>query len=119
MLPLVYSALRANATVLSLVENRIYRHGSAPENVTRPYITWYVVTSMPELQISGNPCSDMDTVTIDCWSENDTEIENLAYAVRQALDDAKIANRIIQNSRENETRLYRIGIEADFILARS
>lgn len=118
MLPNLYSILRQNATILSGVANRIYRHGSAPQNVTRPYITWYVVSGMPELQISGNPCADMDTIQIDVWSEDDQEVETLGYAVRDALDSAKIANRIILNSRENETRLFRIGIEADIIRAR-
>jgi hypothetical protein len=118
-LPPVFTTLRQNATVLSTVGNRIYRHGDAPQNVTKPYITWFVVMGMPELQISGSPCSDKDTVQIDCWSENDSEVELLAYAVRSALDDAKITNRIVVNGRENETRLYRFGIEADIIRSRS
>lgn len=119
MLPPVYTVLRNNATLLQKVANRIYRHASAPQNVTKPYITWFVVMGMPELQISGNPCSDMDTIQIDVWSEDDAEVEEIAYAVRDALDSARIANRIVQNNRENESRLFRIGIEADFIGIRS
>jgi hypothetical protein len=115
MLAPVYTTLRQNATVLATVGNRIYRHGSAPQNVVKPYITWFVVMGMPEVQLSGAPCIDVDTIQIDCWSEQDSEVENLAYAVRKAFDDAKIVNRITQNDREDETRLYRIGIEADFI----
>lgn len=118
-LPPIFATLRQNASVLSTVGNRIYRHGSAPQNVTKPYITWFVVMGMPELQISGTPCSDMDMVQIDCWSEDDSEVELLAYSVRTALDDAKITNRIVINGRENETRLFRIGIEADIIRSRS
>jgi hypothetical protein len=115
MLPAVYSLLRQDATVLSIVANRIYRHGSAPQETSKPYITWFVVMGMPEVQLSGAPCSDFDTVQIDCWSNQDAQIETLGYAVRKALDDAKIVNRIVQNNREDDTRLYRIGIEADFI----
>jgi hypothetical protein len=119
MLPLVYQILRANQIVKNLVGTRIYRHSDAPQNADRPYVTWFVVMGMPELQISGTPCSDMDTIQIDCWSEKDAEVENLAYSVRTALDNAKIANRIVNNGRENESRLYRIGIEADIIRSRS
>jgi hypothetical protein len=115
MLAAVYTTLRQNATVLSTVATRIYRHGSAPHDVTKPYITWFVIMGMPEVQLSGAPCIDIDTIQIDCWSDTDTQVETLAYAVRKALDDAKIVNRIVQNNREDETRLYRIGIEADFI----
>jgi phage anti-repressor protein len=115
MLAPVYTTLRQNATVLSTVGTRIYRHGSAPQDVTKPYITWFVVMGMPEVQLSGAPTNDFDNIQIDCWSETDSQVETLAYAVRKALDDAKIVNRIVQNNREDDTRLYRIGIEADFI----
>lgn len=118
MLPNVYAVLRQSNDVKTLLGTRIYRHGAAPQNVAKPYATWYVVIGMPELQISGVPCSDMDTIQIDCWSDTDENIESVAYAVRSALDNAGIANRIVQNNREDNTRLYRIGIEADFISSR-
>jgi len=118
MLPNIYSILRANATVLSSVSTRIYRHGAAPQDVVKPYITWFVITGMPELQISGTPCSDMDTIQIDVWHETDSGVETLAYAVRDALDSAKYANRMIQNLRETDTRLYRISFEVDVIQSR-
>jgi hypothetical protein len=118
MLPNIYSILRANATVLSTVSTRIYRHGAAPQDVVKPYVTWFVVTGMPEIQISGTPCADMDTIQIDVWHETDTGVETLAYAVRAALDTAKFANRMIQDLRETDTRLYRISFEVDVIQSR-
>jgi hypothetical protein len=118
MLPLVFDILKANSALTALVSGRIYRHGNAPQNVVKPYVTWFVVMGMPELQISGTPCSDMDTVQIDCWSDTDTQVESVALAVRNALDNAGVANRVIQNNREDETRLFRIGFEADFITSR-
>lgn len=118
MLPNLYQALRENVTVVSIVDKRIYRHGSAPQNVTKPYITWFMVTGTPVDVINAAPCSDRDTVQIDCWSETDEGIESLAYAVRQALDSKLISNRIVINMRDNDTKLYRIAIEADFIASR-
>jgi hypothetical protein len=118
MLANIYAILRANSTVLSSVSTRIYRHGAAPQDVVKPYITWFVVTGMPELQISGAPCSDMDTIQIDVWHETDAGVETLAYAVRSALDSAKYANRMIQDLRETDTRLYRISFEVDVIQSR-
>lgn len=118
MLPNVYQTLRGNATVVSTVDKRIYRHGSAPQNVVKPYITWFIVTGTPVDVINAAPCSDRDTVQIDCWSETDESIEIIAYAVRQALDSNLISNRIVINMRENDTKLYRIAIEADFIASR-
>ena len=118
MLPNVYQQLRTNATVVNLVGTRIYRHGSAPQDVVKPYITWSVSMGMPYDNVSASPCADKDTVQIDCWSETDEGIENLAYAVRSALDSALISNRIMLNTRENDTKLYRITVETDFIRSR-
>ena len=118
MLPNVYQTLRLNSTIVSTVDKRIYRHGSAPQNVAKPYITWFLVSGTPENNISASPCSDRDSVQIDCWSESDEQVETLAYAVRSALDSQLIANRMVVNNRENDTKLYRIALEADFIRSR-
>lgn len=114
----VYQVLRGNSTVVNTVGTRIYRHGSAPQDVVKPYITWFVVTGQPEDVLNAPPCHDRDTIQIDCWSETDTGVETLAYAVRAALDSQLISNRIIIDTRENDTKLYRMSIEADFIASR-
>lgn len=118
MLPLVYPLLSANPVITGLVGDRIYRHGSAPEKVTRPYITWYLALGRPEIVVNATPCVDFDAVRIDCWSESDAQVETLAYAVRSTLDSAGIANRIALNMREIDTKLYRITLDVDFILPR-
>ena len=117
-LPNVYQVLRGNATVVNTVGTRIYRHGSAPQDVAKPYITWSMVIGMPQDILNAAPCHDKDTIQIDCWSETDTGVETLAYAVRSALDSNLISNRIIIDNRETDTKLYRMAVEADFIASR-
>lgn len=114
----VYQVLRSNATVVSTVGTRIYRHGAAPQDVTKPYITWFMVSGTPQDVINAAPCHDKDTIQIDCWSETDAGVETLAYAVRAALDSRLISNRIIIDNRETDTKLYRMTLEADFIASR-
>lgn len=118
MLPLIFPMLRANATILALVENRIYRHGAAPQDVVKPYITWFLVNNRPEDQISGSPCVDFDTVQIDCYDLDDTQVETIAYAVRDTLDTVGHANRMIRDMREEGTDLYVVTIETDLIRSR-
>lgn len=118
MLPLIFPLLRANATILSLVANRIYRHGSAPQGVVKPYITWFLINNRPEDQISGSPCADFDTVQIDCYDLDDTQVETIAYAVRDTLDAGGHANRLIRDTREDGTGLYVVTIETDLIRSR-
>lgn len=118
MLPLIYPLLRSSPTVLALVDDRIYRHGDAPQDVAKPYATWFLVNGAPENQLSGPPCADVDAVQIDCYSTDDTQVETLAYAVREALDQAGHLNRIVRNLRDPDTRLYLISIETDIIRPR-
>lgn len=118
MLPPVYNTLRANAIVLAMVGNRIGRHGRVHQKTESPYIAWQVVTGLPHDQISGPPPSDFITVQIDCYHLEDGPMEDLAEAVRDALDAVGVSNRIVVNLRELDTKLYRIGFEADFITQR-
>lgn len=118
MFPPVYSTLRASPAVVSAVADRISRHGDIPQDTSKPYITWFIVAGQPHDQLSDAPQSDFVTVQIDCWHQTDAGIAALAVAVRDALDMAGVHNRIRLNQREPETRLYRVAVEADFILRR-
>lgn len=118
MLPLIYPLLRSSATVKAIVDDRIGRHGSMEQDAARPYITWFLVNGNPENQLSGAPCADVDTVQIDCYSMDDTQVETLAYAVRDALDGAGHLNRIVRNLRDPDTKLYVMSLEADIIRPR-
>ena len=117
ILPPVFRFLNVPSVTAFVGANpvRIYRHGSAPQDTPRPYITWFSVAGQPYDQISGAPCGDFDSVQIDCWSMDDIQVESMATAVRDALDSGGIANRLIVDNRETDTKLYRIGIAADFI----
>lgn len=98
---------------------RIFSSGSAPQGVAAPYITWFLVAGSPYDHLSGAPGADNDSIQIDCWAgpSDDQEIVcvTLARTVRQALDAAGEANRIIINTRESDTKLFRIGLQVDFI----
>ncbi len=118
MFPNVYATLRANATVASIVGENIGRHGSMPQATAAPYITWFTVADAPHDTLSEAPASDFTSVQIDCWSADDAEVATLARAVRDALDAAAIVNRVVVDLREPDTKLYRVGIEADFITQR-
>lgn len=84
MLPPIYSTLANDGAVAALVATRIYRHGRAPQNVVAPYITWSVFGS-PENAFDG-PDNDRIRVQVDCWSDDDAQVEALATAVRDAIE---------------------------------
>lgn len=108
--------------VKALVGSRIYGSGDAPQNTPLPYITWFTVVGQPYDQLSGAPDGDNDSTQIDCWAGpadgQETVCRNIAQAVRDALDSAGIANRILVHTREPDTKVFHIGLQADFIHSR-
>lgn len=117
MFPPVFKTIHTSA-VEAVVGDRIGRHGEIPQEELRPYIVWQIVTDAPHTHLSGPPPSDFMTVQIDCYHLADGGVETLAAAVRAALDAALIVNRIVVNNRDPDTRLYRVGLDADFITQR-
>lgn len=114
MFPKVYRSIHT-AAVEAIVGDRIGRHGFVAQTGQRPYITWQIVVGQPYDNLSSAPCGDFTTVQLDCYHPTDAGVEQLAIAVRTALDAAKICSRIVVNSRDPDTKLLRVGMEADFI----
>lgn len=122
MLPQVFQTLKLSTDVKNIVGTnppRIYRHGVAPQDTTRPYITWVLVSGVPENQLSGLPGADRMTVQVDCWHPTDSGVESLATAVRDACEPYAHMTSVLVNEREQETKLYRIGLQFDWYVMRS
>lgn len=122
MLPLVFELLHGDSDVAALVEDRIYRHGEAPEGVEAPYVTWFVVSAPPENALGEAPRIDRFELQIDCWSDNegagDEGVETLATAVRNVIETQHYVNSIVINGKDPETRRYRIGMSMTWWLDR-
>lgn len=121
MFPTIYATLAAASGVTDIVgasPARVYRHGSAPQNVDRPYVTWAIVAGLPENNLSDLPPNDRITVQVDAWSPDDAEVEELALAVRDAIEPHAHMTGVIANLQDNETRLFRVGMQFDWILIR-
>jgi len=118
MFPNVYQLLQAAPAVVAIVGQKVGRHGSMPQDESAPYITWFVVVDDPHNTLSEVPRSDANTVQLDCWSMDDAEAVALARAVRAHLDANGHHNRVVIDLREPDTKLYRVGIQADLITQR-
>lgn len=121
MLPPVFQTLKASADVKAIVGTnppRIYRHGVAPQDVTKPYITWFLVSGTPENTLSETPATDRMSVQVDCWHLTDSGVETLAQAVRDAIEPNAHMTGIVLNERDAETKLFRLALGFDFWPAR-
>lgn len=121
MLPAVFQTLKASAAVKAIVGStnpRIYRFGSAPQDIPAPYVTWFLVVGVPENNLSDPPPLDVMSVQIDCWHQSDVGCDALADAVRDAMELVCHMTAIVVNLRETETKLYRIGMQFDVFTGR-
>lgn len=121
MFPPVFTTLKTSTDVKNIVGTnppRIYRHGSAPQDVSKPYLTWFVVVGVPENTLSELPAADRVSVQIDCWHQTDAGVEALALAVRDAIEPSAVMTATPIDLREPETKLYRIALTFDWFVDR-
>lgn len=121
MLPPVFQTLKASADVKAIVGTnppRVYRHGNAPQDTTRPYIAWGLVFGDPQNNLSDLPPGDRMTVQVDCYHPTDSGIEAMAQVVRDAIEPVAHMTGVNVDLREPETKLFRISMTFDFITSR-
>lgn len=118
MLPLVKTLLVAAPAVTALVGTKVYRHGTAPQGTQSPYITWALVTGIPENHLDGTPPVDRIAVQIDAWSNNtgtgDREVEEIATAVRDTLEPHAHMTAINFDGWDSESKRFRMSMSFDF-----
>ena len=117
MFPTIRALIAADATANGLLSGRVYRHGSAPQNTARPYVTWSVPGGVPENTFDG-PTHDNFRVQVDCWHDSDSGIETVAEAVRNALETSAYCVGYLANEEDPQTGRYRISFAFDFIESR-
>jgi hypothetical protein len=122
MLPAVFPLIKAATAVTALIGTnpcRCFRHGSAPQGVVAPYVTWYVVAGTPANTLDDVPRADDFSIQVDCWSDDPVQVETLAAAVRDALELRADMTAVSVNARDPETMRYRIGLTFRFWVHRA
>jgi len=124
MLPPVFQTLKASAEVKAIVGTsspRIFRHGEADPSKVRdangawlPYLTWLLISGVPENNLEDPSPVARQSVQIDGFHPTDAGIEALADAVRDALEPLVHITTVRNPPREQESRLFRFSLDADF-----
>lgn len=113
MLPRVYELLRASAAVVAIVDDRIGAAGDIEQTAGRPYITWQVVTGVPENSLDCAPDIDQITVQINCFHATEAGINALVIAARDAIEAGGHVTGMPVDQRDTATRLYWKALQAD------
>lgn len=121
MNPPVFAALKASPAVRAIVgvnPPRIYRHGNAPQDTARPYVTWEIDAVDPENNLSDLPAGDRITVTVHAWHQTDAGVVALAAAVRDAIEPHAHMTAVPVDEREPQTKLFHMAAVFDWIVGR-
>jgi hypothetical protein len=118
LLPPVKEALVLSSDVTTLVAGRIYRHSRKPQDAVAPYITWSVISGLPENNLSDLPPTDHLVIQVDHWSLDDQQVEDLARYSRDAIEPYAHMTGVVADEREADTKLFRIGLQFDWWLSR-
>lgn len=121
-IPPVFTALAAASDVTDIIGTnpvRCYLFGEAPQDVAQPFVTWTIVSSVPENCLEGLPVVDNDRVQVDCWARDPLTCINLATAVRDTLEAKTHMINKLNMQRDPDTRYYRWMLEFSFWTGRS
>jgi hypothetical protein len=120
VIPPIFPLLSAAPDVAAIVDDRIYRHGRAPQNIkdVGPYITWSVVGGHSETYLADNATIDQELAQLDLWALTPQTCKALMLAVVAVLEDAGYPAGIPQDDFEEDTQLYRYMLQFHFWTSR-
>lgn len=118
MMPPIFAILDSSAVVRALLgaapNMRLFPFGEASQNTPRPYATFQVVSGVPENYIGQHPDADSYRVQVDAWAETQVSANQLALAIRDAIEPHAYMVGSGSTTRDPETRAYRYMLDFEF-----
>ena len=127
MYPPIFAAIDAHWSAFALLSGdssaefnpvRVFAFGEAPENTARPYVTWQVITGSPENYLANRPDIDGYTLQVDVWADDGQAARDVAAAVRDAIEPHAYIVRWGGDSRDPDTRAYRLSFDVSWFVHR-
>lgn len=122
MYPPVFATLKNNTAVAALLGGnpfRVFVPGEAPQSVESAYLVWQVIGGQPENYVGDSPDTDTHTVQMDVYAAQLSDARAVAKAVRDAIEPVAYVTGWLGESRESDTRLYRVSFQVDWISDRT
>lgn len=121
MIPPIFTVCSVSTAVTALLGSnplRVYPHGSAPQGVATPYVTWHVVGGAPENTLSCAADMDLVAMQVDVWGATATSTMDAAKAVRAAIESSAYIVSWRGTSKDPETKHYRVSFDIDWHVSR-
>lgn len=90
---------------------RAYPFGDAPPNTPRPYLTFQLVSGIPDNCLDDPPDMDNERVQFSLWADNLDSLDLVAKTLRARLQQFGYVNSYADMGRDTETRRYGIMID--------
>jgi hypothetical protein len=118
MMPPVFEVLSASTAVKAKLGNppnmRLFPFGEADQNTTKPYVTWQLLTGVPENYLGQLPDADSYRIQLDIWAATQVSANQTAEAVRDAIEPHAYLLNSGGTTRDPETRNYRYMLDVEF-----
>ena len=115
--PLLFSSNDVKA-LLGSAPLRVYGWGQAPPDSVIPYVTFGVVSGVPQNHLDSVPDMDLAATQVDIWAATEDSSRACFAAIRDVLEAYAHMTSFSTEEFDNETKLYRTRMEFDFFEAR-
>lgn len=112
MIPNIYALAMADSALVGEIGERFYKHGSAPNQVATPYVTWFFVFGEPQNSLAENPSADRYTIQADVWADTPGDLKSAAEALWAFLESIGHVTGLVADNRDPTTMRYRYGLSA-------
>lgn len=122
MYPPVFETLKDSAPVAALLGGTLFRvfvPGEAPQQTQLSYLVWQVIGGQPANYLNEAPDNDLHTIQMDVYANTLSNSRAIAKVVRDAIEPVAYITGWLGESKELDTRLYRVSFQVDWITNRS
>lgn len=123
MTPPIFQVCYANSGVQAVLSEtggrlRLYPFGEAPQDDSKPYAVWQVVSGQPENYLGQTPDIDYIGVQVDVYALQVSDAREVAIALRNAIEPVAHIVRWDGEWREPQTKFYRVAFTIDWFTDR-
>lgn len=121
MFPPIFQVAAADPGVTALLGTdpvRLYPFGEAPEGTPLPYVVWQLASGSPENYINQRPDMDSFTLQVDVYAATGASARAVGTALRDSIELRAHITRWGGESRDPETKSYRISFDVDWWVKR-
>ena len=93
---------------------KLYQFGLAPQGVADPYCVWQVQGGAPNNFLGCRPNTDMFAVQFDVYGNSSVSVRGVAQALRDAMEPRVNITSWLGESRDPQTKRYRLSFSSDW-----